>query len=90
MPNHAVTKTVRPNSSLKSLYPPARLANAAIERLQSASLSDPRGNFHGSLGQAAEWCSLGYNPVHGAATNSPSPAHPASVCIASSWWEVLA
>jgi hypothetical protein len=90
MPNHAVTTTVQPNSSLKSLYPPVRLANAAMELLQSASLSGPRGDLHGLVGHAVVCCSLGYNPIHGAATNSPSPVHPASVCMASSWWEVLA
>jgi hypothetical protein len=90
MPNHAVTKTVQPNSSLKSLYPPARLANAEIERLQSASLSGPRGDRRGSLDHAAVCCSLGHNPRHEAATNSLSPVHPASVYMASWWWEVLA
>ena len=90
MPNHAVSKTVQPNSSLKSLYPPARLANAALERLQSASLSGPRGDLHGFVGHAAVCCSSGYNATREAATNSLSPAHPASVCMASSWPEVLA
>jgi hypothetical protein len=59
MPNHTVTKTVQPNSSLKSLPP-------------------------------AVCCSSGYNATREAATNSLSPAHPASVYMASSWWEVLA
>jgi hypothetical protein len=59
MPNHTVTKTVQPNSSLKSFHP-------------------------------AVCCSSGYNAIREAATNSPSPAHPASVYMASSWWEVLA
>jgi DNA (cytosine-5)-methyltransferase 1 len=53
MPNHAVTKTAQPNSSLKSLYPPARLANAAMDLLQSASLSCPRGDLHGLVGLRA-------------------------------------
>jgi len=90
MPNHAVTKTVQPNSSLKSFYSPARLANAAIDRLQSASLSGPRGDLHGLVSHAAVCCSLDHNAIREAATNSPSPAHPASVYMASSWWEVLA
>jgi hypothetical protein len=90
MPNHAVSKTVQPNSSLKSLYPPARLANAATERLRNASLSDPRGNLHGSVRHAAVCCSSGYNAIGEAATNSPSPVHPASVYMVSSWWEELA
>jgi len=90
MPNHAVAKTVQPNSSLKSLYPPARLANAALERLQSASLSGPRGDRHGLVDHAAVCCSLGYNAIREAATNSPSSVHSASVHMASSWREVLA
>lgn len=90
MPNHAVTKTVHPNSSLKTLYSPTRLANAEIERLQSASLSGPRGDRRGSLDHAAVCCSSGYNGTREAATNSLSPAHPASVYMASWWREVLA
>ena len=90
MPNHAVSKTVQPNSSLKLLYPPARLGNAATERLRSASLYGSRGDLHGEKGHAAVCCSLGYNAIHEATTNSPLPVHPASLCIASSWWEVLA
>jgi hypothetical protein len=90
MPNHTVTKTVQLNSSLKSLPPLARLANAAIERLQSASLSGPRGNLHGWVRHAAVCCSLDYNSIREAATNSPSPVYPTSVCMASSWLEVLA
>jgi len=90
MPNHAVTKTAQPNSSLKSLYPPARLANAAMDLLQSASLSCPRGDLHGLVGHAAVCCSLDYNAIRQAATNSPSTVHPASVYMASPWWEVLA
>ena len=89
MPNHAVTKTVQPNSSLKSLYPPARPANAAMDLLQSASLSCPRGNLYGLVDHAAVCCSSGYNAIREATTNSPSPAHPASVYMASWWWEVL-
>jgi hypothetical protein len=90
MPNHTVTKTVQPNSSLKSVYPPALLTIAAIERLQSASLSGPRRDLHGLVGHAVVCCSLGYNAIREAATNSPSPAHPASVYMAPWWWEVLA
>ena len=90
MPNHAVTKTVQPNSSLKLLCPLARLAYAAIERLQSASLSGPRRDLHSLVGHAVVCCSLGYNAIRDAATNSPSPVHPASVCMTSPWWEVLA
>jgi hypothetical protein len=90
MPNHAVTKTAQPNSSLKSLYPPARPANAAMDLLQNASLSCPRGNLYGLVDHAAVCGSLDYNAIREAATDSPSPVHPASVYMTSPWLEVLA